>query len=81
MIARFLSTTGDYDVLVGDGDPAALERIGELAAVETVQLDADNPRQLAQALRGREAVISALSFAHNPIVAQAALAAAPATSI
>jgi saccharopine dehydrogenase-like NADP-dependent oxidoreductase len=73
MIARFLSTTVDYDVLVGDGDAAALARIQTLAKVDVVQLDADNPAQLARAMRGRQAVISALSFAHNPAVAQVAL--------
>ena len=75
MIAKFLSTTGDYAVVVGDDDPAALERIGGQANLETMLVDADDPRQLASALGGRELVISALSYAHNPTVAQAALAA------
>jgi saccharopine dehydrogenase-like NADP-dependent oxidoreductase len=75
MIARFLSTCGDYDVLVGDGDPAALARIGDLPNLETAVVDADDARQLASALRGRDVVISALSYAHNPAVATAALAA------
>jgi saccharopine dehydrogenase-like NADP-dependent oxidoreductase len=75
MIAHFLTATHDYDVLVGDGDLAALERIRKVASVETMHLDADDPGEVARALRGREGVISALSFAHNPTVAQAALEA------
>jgi saccharopine dehydrogenase-like NADP-dependent oxidoreductase len=75
MIARFLSTSGDYDVLVGDGDPEALARIGSQPRVGTMEVNADDPRQLARALADRELVISALSFKHNPAVAQAAVAA------
>ncbi len=75
MIAHFLTATEDYEVVVGDGDLAALERIRSLAKVDTIHLDADDPGEVARALRGREAVISALSFAHNPTVAQAALEA------
>jgi len=73
MIARFLSASEDYDVLVGDGDQQALGRIGKQSKVETVLIDAGNPEQLAQALKGRDAVISALSYLHNPVVAHAAL--------
>jgi len=73
MIARFLSTSGDYDVVVGDGDPAALDRIRALAKVETRVVDAGDLHPLTSAVRGHDAVISALSFAHNPRVAQAAL--------
>ncbi|MEX0678289.1 MAG: saccharopine dehydrogenase C-terminal domain-containing protein [Pirellulales bacterium] len=75
MIARFLSATGDYDLLVGDSDPAALARIGGRANLETALVDADDPRQLAAALGGRDVVVSALSYAHNPAVATAAVAA------
>jgi saccharopine dehydrogenase-like NADP-dependent oxidoreductase len=73
MIARFLSTSGDYDVLVGDGDLSALARIQTLAKVDVLQLDADDPADVLRALEGRDAVISALSFAHNPAVARVAL--------
>ncbi len=75
MIARFLSTAGDYELVVADGDPLALERIGELAAVETQRVNAEDLGELTRTVHGRDAVISALSFAHNPLVAQAALAA------
>ncbi len=41
--------------------------------VETVCLDAANPREIAAALGGRGAVLSALSYRHNPTVAKVAL--------
>lgn len=72
-IAQFLSNTGDYDVLVGDADDASLTRIERAANVSTVQLSAGDSEALHRALRGRDAVVSALSFAPNPAVAQAAL--------
>src|SRR5262245_18280316 len=73
MVARFLAKTGDFDLLVADGDPAAVARVAGKANFETAVVNADDPRQLADALGGRDAVISALSYAHNPAVAQAAL--------
>ena len=38
-----------------------------------MQIDATNPADLARRMQGRDTVISALSFHHNPRVAQAAL--------
>lgn len=73
MIARLLSSSEDYDVLVGDSDPFSLERIAKQSKVETLLIDAGDPEQLARALEGREAVISALSYLHNPLVAHTAL--------
>ncbi|REK11168.1 MAG: saccharopine dehydrogenase family protein [Planctomycetota bacterium] len=73
MIAKMLTESGDYDLLVGDGDPAALERIAAQSKVQTRQVDADDPRQLRAVIEGRDLVISALSYAHNPTVAQVAL--------
>jgi saccharopine dehydrogenase-like NADP-dependent oxidoreductase len=75
MIARFLATTKDYQVRVGDADPAALERLRELADTEAVVVDAGDTEQLAAAVAGCRVVISALSYLHNPSVAQAALRA------
>jgi len=75
MIARFLSHSGDYDLLVADGDPTALRRVAEQSGVKARQLDADDAAQLAAVMAGREAVISALSYRHNPLVAHAALQA------
>jgi saccharopine dehydrogenase-like NADP-dependent oxidoreductase len=75
MIARFLTASKDYDVLVGDTDSYALARLREQSRVETIELNAADRDELAAALRGRDVVISALSYAHNPTVAEAALAA------
>ncbi|MCC6492662.1 MAG: saccharopine dehydrogenase NADP-binding domain-containing protein [Pirellulales bacterium] len=75
MIARLLADSGDYAVTVGDVDAAALDRIATRTGVATVPVDVDNPRELAGALAGQDSVISALSFYHNPQVAEAALAA------
>ena len=72
-IALFLSNTGDYDVLVADADEASLKRVREAAKVKTVVLSASDPAALLDAMKGRQAVVSALSFALNPGVAQAAL--------
>ena len=74
MIARFLSGSGDYDVLVADADRAALERIAVQSGVPTVKLDAGDPHAVGAAMQGRRAVISALSYVHNPLVAELALA-------
>ena len=75
MIARLLVASKDYDVLVGDSDPAALERIKAQTRVDTALIDAGDPLQLAAALRNRAAVISALNYVNNPTVAEAALGA------
>jgi saccharopine dehydrogenase-like NADP-dependent oxidoreductase len=72
-IARFLAGTGDYDVLVGDQDAAALERLGGARGISTRQLDVANEDHLAAALRGRNTVVSAVSFAANPTIARCAL--------
>lgn len=72
-IAQYLSNSGDYDVLVADADDASLARVQQIADVTTRQLSAGDPAALLEALKGRQAVVSALSFALNPGVAQAAL--------
>jgi saccharopine dehydrogenase-like NADP-dependent oxidoreductase len=74
MIARFLSSTADYQLLVADADPDALRRVTG-KRVETVPLDATDLDGLVRLLAGQQAVISALSYRFNPLVAQAALAA------
>jgi saccharopine dehydrogenase-like NADP-dependent oxidoreductase len=73
MVARFLSSSHEYEVLVGDADTAALDRLRAQSPVETRVIDAGNPDELRAAMQGRAAVISALSYLHNPVVAQAAL--------
>ena len=71
-IAKFLSHTGDYDVLVGDTDPRALDRLSKSCRVETVRLDVTSQTDLRKAMAGRQTVISACSFACNPGIALAA---------
>ncbi len=72
-IATLLLDSGDYQVRVADMDADSLARLKKNVQVETLQLDASSPDQLAKAMQGCRAVISALSFRFNPGVAQAAL--------
>jgi saccharopine dehydrogenase-like NADP-dependent oxidoreductase len=72
-IAQFLSASGDYHVLVADADDASLQRLGDRKNLSIARLNARDPAALRDAMSGRGAVVSALSFALNPIVAQAAL--------
>lgn len=71
--AKWLASTGDFDVLVGDVDPAALKRLTARADVKTVQLDVSDVAAVRRALDGRQSVLSACSFNVNPGIAQAAL--------
>jgi len=73
MIARMLVDSGDYSVCVADNDSAALERIERRIGVETLLVDVDDAATLRRALADRDAVLSALSYYHNPRVAAAAL--------
>lgn len=75
MIATFLVQSGDYQVRVGDTDAAALDRLKVKLGVETMIVDAANEADLAAAMKGQAAVISALTFSLNPRVARVALAA------
>jgi saccharopine dehydrogenase-like NADP-dependent oxidoreductase len=74
-ITKFLAEAGDYRVRVGDNDPLALNRLRAFAGVETVLIDADDAESLRAAIAGSHSVISALSFRHNPAVADAAVRA------
>ncbi len=73
MIARFLVDSGDYELVVGDVSEPALTRIAKLTGVKTHRVDAANPTELSDAVKGFDTVVSALSFYHNPAVARAAL--------
>jgi saccharopine dehydrogenase-like NADP-dependent oxidoreductase len=75
MIARFLMDSGDYQLVVGDVSDAALKRISKLTGAEVLSMDATNPGEIAAAMKGRQTVLSALSFHHNPLVAKIALEA------
>jgi saccharopine dehydrogenase-like NADP-dependent oxidoreductase len=75
MIARLLIDAGDYAVIAGDVSPPALARIAERIGVPTRQVNVESDADLALALADCDTVISALSFYHNPRVAEAALKA------
>jgi saccharopine dehydrogenase-like NADP-dependent oxidoreductase len=75
MIARLLMDSGEYDVTVADNDEAALQRIAKQSGVSTRRVDAASSGELFRAMQGVNSVVSALSFHHNPAVAQAALEA------
>jgi saccharopine dehydrogenase-like NADP-dependent oxidoreductase len=74
-IAKLLSRSGDFDLLVGDAEERALLRLEGLPGLRTVQLDVEDPEALAQAMVGRASVVSACSFALNAGIARAALLA------
>ena len=72
-IASFLHSSGDFDVLVADSDAAALEKLAGMVPVRTAICDASKEAQLRDLMRDRDAVLSALVFSVNPIVARVAV--------
>jgi len=75
-VAKLLSRTGDYAVTIADSDPAALVQVEQkVPSAARQRLDATDPRAVRQAIGDHDLVLSALSFHHNPLVAEAALAA------
>ncbi|MBK7976954.1 MAG: saccharopine dehydrogenase NADP-binding domain-containing protein [Deltaproteobacteria bacterium] len=74
-IAKLLAHSGDYHVLVADRDEAVLSRLAAQAPVKTQLLNVRAPEQLAEALAGRRAVLSATVFDVNHVIAKAALSA------
>lgn len=72
-VAKFLVDTGDYDVLVIDQDSAALQRVAAATKVKTMTVDVAQTTQLAQAMRGRKAVLSAVTYQANADIARGAL--------
>jgi len=75
MITRLLADTGDYEMVVADTNKAALSRLEGWTSVKTRTINAEDAAQLADAMQGCDAVISALSYFYNPLVAQTALKA------
>jgi saccharopine dehydrogenase-like NADP-dependent oxidoreductase len=71
-IARLLSHSESYELVVGDVDARALARVEGFPRVQTRRLDVTSPVELADAATGCRAVISACSFAVNPGIARAA---------
>jgi saccharopine dehydrogenase-like NADP-dependent oxidoreductase len=72
MIAQLLVDTGDYQVTVGDAQQSALQRIAQRVQVKTQLIDASSSEQLTAACGECDAVISALSYRFNPLIAKVA---------
>jgi len=68
-IARLLTDSGDYEVLVVDADSKALDRL----TGRSKMVDATDRAALKAAMDGCDSVISALSFRFNPLIAEVAL--------
>ena len=75
MIAKFLTSAGDYRLVVADENRQSLDLVASQSGAETVQLDAADPTELFRLCQGQQAVISALSYHFNPLVAHGALEA------
>ncbi len=74
-IAKLLSDSGAYEVVVGDVADSALRRLVGIPRVTTRVVDVADPTALAAALAGRQTVISACSYHANAGIARAALTA------
>jgi saccharopine dehydrogenase-like NADP-dependent oxidoreductase len=74
MIAHLLHRSGDYDVTVADASAAALDKLTARVPVKQRLVHAEKSDELKKAMEGQHAVLSALSYHHNPSVADAALA-------
>ncbi|HEX8757922.1 MAG TPA: saccharopine dehydrogenase family protein [Steroidobacteraceae bacterium] len=72
MIAGLLASSGDYQVTVADRSAAQLEGLPRSAALERRELDLTDPGQLAEALRGQFAVVSAAPYSITSHIARAA---------
>lgn len=74
-IASFLHRCGDYQVTVADNSATTLQLLTEQTPVRAVEADIRSPTVLSTMLAECDSVISALSFVHNPFVAEAAVTA------
>jgi saccharopine dehydrogenase-like NADP-dependent oxidoreductase len=74
-VARLLSDTGDFDVLVGDASPVARKRVESHVGIRTVAVEAGDVSAVTELLKDRQTVLSACSFDVNVAIATAALAA------
>jgi saccharopine dehydrogenase-like NADP-dependent oxidoreductase len=72
MIASLLTSSGDYRVTVVDRSAGQLDSLPRNARLATRQLDLTNPGELAEALRGQFAVLSAAPYSITSHIARAA---------
>ena len=77
VVAKFLAGTEEYDVHVIDVDQASLDRLAGAVNIRTSVVDVMDPRQLADAMYGRRAVLSATNYGQNPSIAAGAFRARP----
>jgi saccharopine dehydrogenase-like NADP-dependent oxidoreductase len=71
-IAQLLARSGDYQLVIGDVDERALERMRDVPASTTRKLDVTDRSQVLAVMKGCWAVISACQYAVNPLIADAA---------
>jgi saccharopine dehydrogenase-like NADP-dependent oxidoreductase len=72
MIASLLTSSGDYRVTVVDRSAEQLDSLPKHAQLATRRLDLTNPGELAEALRGQFAVLSAAPYSITSHIARAA---------
>lgn len=73
-IAKLLSDSGSYEVVVGDVAEAALRRLAGIPRISTRVVDVADPAALHRAMADRQSVISACSYHSNAGIARVALA-------
>jgi saccharopine dehydrogenase-like NADP-dependent oxidoreductase len=72
-IACLLAAAEEYEVTVADQDEGALRLVRQRAPrARVLTLDASDAASLVSALTGQDSVVSALSYLHNPLVAEVA---------
>jgi saccharopine dehydrogenase-like NADP-dependent oxidoreductase len=72
MIASLLTSSGDYRVTIVDRSAEALDRLPRGAHLTTRRLDLTDPGELAAALKGQFAVLSAAPYSITSHIARAA---------
>ena len=70
-ITELLGSSGDYDLIIADKDQASLDIIHRHDAARKV-VDVENPAALRDVMQGQHAVLSALPYYLNTMVAEAA---------
>ncbi len=71
-ICKLLARSGRYFITLADRYPEPLQALAH-PHIQGLLLDVENQAALIQALQDKDAVISAVSFAQNPLIAEAAL--------
>lgn len=72
-IAKYLSEAGDYEITVADANELNLEKLATFRNVSAIRLDTADTTALSAALKGRQAVLSALPYQFNAPVVKACL--------